>query len=98
MSMRYFKAFPSKFDRDVFFLRRIHDSYGSFWAPLVSENITATDYQHAPAKMQRFIEELGIAMEGRNDLVACTNLALITSDPPTPMFTTPSCSAPRRNP
>jgi hypothetical protein len=75
------RAFSSNFDRDVFFLRRIRDSYPSSWEPLLKANITVADYLAASSKLRRFVEELGAAMENRNDAVACTNLALIVSSP-----------------
>jgi hypothetical protein len=73
-------AFNNRVDRDVFFLRKIRESYAEFWPSLLEANITVKDYVQAPEKMQRFVEELGTAMEGKNDLAAVTNLAVITSN------------------
>jgi hypothetical protein len=73
------RSFRTAFDKNVFFLRTIHDSYPSFWPSLVTANIVLKDYLQSPDKLQRFIEELGTAMEGADDHVAITNLAAITS-------------------
>jgi hypothetical protein len=74
------RTFENEFDRDVFFLRSIQERYPSHWAALLQANITVEEYVRAPVKLLRFINELGAAMEGRNDLTASTNLALLTSD------------------
>jgi hypothetical protein len=75
------RMFASKFDRDVFFLKTIRESYPAQWAPLLGANILESDYVLAPDKLQKFVEELGAAVEGTGDLVAVTNLAVITSEP-----------------
>jgi len=75
------RAFESKFDRDVFFLRRIQESYSAHWPGLLSANIVLTDYVQAPDKLLRFVDELGTAMADTDDLATITNLAAITSDP-----------------
>src|SRR5262245_45937011 len=75
------RSFTNKFERDVFFLRTIRESYPEHWAPLLAANITVTDYVLAPDKLQRFIDELGAAMAGKDDLAAITNLAAITTTP-----------------
>jgi hypothetical protein len=75
------RTFSSKSERDVFFLRTVHQSYPMHWAPLLEANITVTDYVLAPDKLQRFIEELGTAMAGTEDITTITNLAAVTSDP-----------------
>jgi hypothetical protein len=74
------RVFPSKTERDVYFLRRIHDRYPASWPALVEANITVDEYVWSASKLQRFVDELGTAMEGNNDLVASTNLARITSE------------------
>jgi hypothetical protein len=75
------RVFKNRFDRDVFFLRRIHADYSVHWPELLTADLNVKDYIQAPDKMLRFIEELGTAMEATDDLVACTNLAPITSYP-----------------
>jgi len=75
------RMFRSTFERDVYFLRTIHQQYVQHWASLLDANFVVKDYVQSPDKLQRFIEELGTAMEGVDDLAAITNLALITSDP-----------------
>lgn len=75
------RIFANDFDRDVFFLQAIHDRYRSHWPDLLQANITFTDYVGSPAKLLRFVNELGVAMRGRNDPTACANLAVITSNP-----------------
>jgi hypothetical protein len=75
------RTFDSSKDEDVFFLRAIHDRYGSYWPELLNANITVNDYVLSPDKMLRFVDELGEAMRDRNDPAACTNLASIVSDP-----------------
>lgn len=74
------RAFANKFDRDVFFLQAIHNRYRSQWPALLEANINVTEYVQSPAKLLRFIDELGSAMAGRNDSEASARLALITSD------------------
>ncbi len=75
------RAFESKFDRDVFFLRRIRESYSRHWPALLSTNIIVADYLHAPDKLVRFVDEVGAATAGTDDFAAITNLAVIISDP-----------------
>jgi hypothetical protein len=75
------KTFENQTGQDIYFLRAIHDRYASYWPDLLGANVTLTDYVLAPEKLLRFVNELGEAMRDRNDAVACTNLALITSDP-----------------
>ena len=75
------RTFESTFQRDVFFLQAVHDRYPAHWSALVEANITVQDYVSAPAKLLRFVEELGMALRGRDDITAVTNLALITSNP-----------------
>lgn len=74
------RTFANQFERDVFFLRAIHDRYASYWPALLEANITEQDYIEAPAKLLQFVNELGAAMRDGNDPVAAANLALITSD------------------
>jgi hypothetical protein len=71
------RTFRNDFERDVFFLQAIHDHYTSFWPDLLEANISVQDYVQSPAKLLRFIDELGKAMRDQNEPVACTNLALI---------------------
>lgn len=75
------RAFKSKFDRDVFFLRRIRENYSAYWAPLLGANVVVNDYVLAPEKLLRFVEELGTATADTDDFIAATNLAAITSNP-----------------
>lgn len=75
------RVFQSNFDRDVFFLRRIRESYPAHWPSLLEANIDAKSYVVTPDKLLRFIEGLGAAIAGTDDLAATTNLAAITSDP-----------------
>ena len=75
------RVFASTFDRDVFFLRRIHADYPADWVPLLAANLTVSDYVLAPDKLLRFVEELGAALAQSDDPAAATNLAVITSDP-----------------
>jgi hypothetical protein len=75
------RIFRSTFERDVFFLRKIYENYAQQWPPLLEANIVVKDYVQSPDKLQRFIEELGAAMQGADDLPAITNLAAITSNP-----------------
>jgi hypothetical protein len=75
------RGFANKFDRDVFFLQRIRTNYPAYWPALLSANIVVKDYVEAPDKLLRFIEELGAAVSGTDDLAASTNLAAIASDP-----------------
>lgn len=74
------RIFANKSERDVFFLQAIHDRYPSQWPALLDANINVTEYEQSPAKLLRFIDELGTAMAGRNDPEASARLALITSD------------------
>jgi hypothetical protein len=74
------RTFSNQFERGVFFLQAIHDRYASHWPALLDANITEQDFIESPAKLLRFVNELGAAMRDRNDPVAATNLALITSD------------------
>lgn len=75
------RMFASKLERDVFFLRAIHDNYSSQWPALLDANINLTEYVQSPDKMLRFVNEAGVAMADRNDPVASGRLASITSDP-----------------
>jgi hypothetical protein len=75
------QVFSNKFDREVFFLRAIHDRYPAHWPSLLAANLTVVDYVVAPDKLREFIEELGTAMAGGNDLTTATNLVAILSDP-----------------
>lgn len=75
------RAFEGKFGRDVFFLRRIRKDYPAYWAPLLGANILASDYELAPEKLLRFVEEPGAATANTDDLITATNLAAITSNP-----------------
>src|SRR5215813_3625776 len=74
------RTFKNEFERDVFFLRSIHDHHRQHWAALLQANITPDEYVRSPAKLLRFVDELGHAMSDRNDLAASTNLALLTSN------------------
>jgi hypothetical protein len=73
-------TFPDKFERDVFFLRTIHGRYPSHWAELLEANISLEEYVRSPTKLLQFVNELGVAMTGRDDPATVTNLALIISD------------------
>lgn len=75
------RVFQSDFERDVFFLRAIHDRYPSQWPGLLAANITVDEYLHSSGKLLRFISALGNAMTGLDDPIAITNLAAITGDP-----------------
>jgi hypothetical protein len=75
------RTFENKFAREVFFLRRIREHYPAYWPSLLGANIIVTDYELAPDKLLHFVQELGVAVEGTDDLCAITNLATITSDP-----------------
>lgn len=75
------RQFATKFEREVFFLRRVRESYPAHWSPLLGANITVNDYVQAPAKLLRFVQALGVATAGTDDRAASTNLAAITSDP-----------------
>src|SRR5215831_15971169 len=75
------RAFTNKFERDVFFLRKIRESYPMHWAPLLEANVTIADYVVAPDKLLRFVEELGAATANTDDATAVTNLAAINADP-----------------
>ncbi len=74
------RTFTSESQRDLFFLQAIHSRYPEYWPSLLEANITLHDYVEAPAKLLRFIGELGDAMRGRDDRAACTNLARVTAD------------------
>lgn len=74
------RTFETFTEQDVYFLRAIHDRYPAQWPNLLAANITINDYLLSPEKLQRFVDELGEAMAGRNDSAACTNLAIITGD------------------
>jgi hypothetical protein len=74
------RTFETFTEQDVYFLRAIHDRYPAQWPDLLTANITLKDYLLSPEKLQRFVNELGEAMAGRNDLAACTNLAMLTGD------------------
>jgi len=74
------RTFENEFERDIYFLRSVRERYPSHWAGLLEANISVEEYVRAPAKLLRFIDELGSAMAGMNDLTASTNLALVTSD------------------
>lgn len=75
------RTFENFTEQDIYFLQAIHDRYPSHWSDLLQANITLNDYVLSPEKLLRFVNELGDAMRGRNDPTACTNLALITTDP-----------------
>jgi hypothetical protein len=75
------RQFASRFEREVFFLRRVRENYPAHWSPLLGANITVNDYVQAPAKLLRFVQALGAATAGTDDQAASTNLAAITSDP-----------------
>lgn len=75
------QSFRSKFERDVFFLRRIRAGYSKFWPGLLEANLTVRDYVAAPEKLRAFIDSLGAATAGTDDLPAVTHLAAVTSDP-----------------
>jgi hypothetical protein len=74
------RTFADKSERDVFFLKAIHDRYNSQWPALLEANITVQDYLQSPAKLLQFIDELGLAMRDRDDPAAIKNLASVTSD------------------
>jgi hypothetical protein len=75
------RAFNSKFERDVFFLRQIRDRYPSQWSPLLAANIVVSDYELEPDKLLHFVEALGTVAAGTDDLAASTHLAAVASDP-----------------
>jgi hypothetical protein len=75
------RVFRNNFDRDVFFIRRIRENYPVHWPSLLEANIDTKSYVVTPDKLLRFIEELGTAIAGTDDLAAITNLTAITSDP-----------------
>jgi hypothetical protein len=75
------RQFATRFERDVFFLRRMRVDYPAHWSPLLGANITVSDYIQAPAKLLRFVQALETATAGTDDRAASTNLAAITSDP-----------------
>jgi hypothetical protein len=75
------RQFATRFEREVFFLRRVRESYPAYWSPLLGANITVNDYVQAPAKLLRFVQALEAATAGTDDRAASTNLAAITSDP-----------------
>ena len=75
------RQFTTRFEREVFFLRRVRESYPAHWSPLLGANITVNDYVQTPAKLLRFVQALGAATAGTDDRAASTNLAVITSDP-----------------
>jgi hypothetical protein len=72
------QTFETEIDRDIYFLRAIHDRYRPHWAELLEVNITVHDHVLAPKKLLRFVTELGEAMRDRDDPTACADLALIT--------------------
>jgi hypothetical protein len=74
------RQFANKLERDVFFLRAIHDRYPDQWPALLEANITVDDYVQSPDKLLRFINELAIAMRDRDDSASCSNLARVFSD------------------
>jgi hypothetical protein len=74
------RTFSNKFDRDVFFLRAIHDRYPGHWPELLGANISPEEYIGSPVKLLQFVNELGVAMAGRDDSAAAVKLALIVSD------------------
>lgn len=74
------RQFANKLERDVFFLRSIHDHYSDQWPALLEANITVDDYIRSPDKLLRFIDELALAMRDRDDPSACANLARVISD------------------
>jgi hypothetical protein len=75
------RQFATRFDREVFFLRRVRESYPAHWSPLLGANIIVNDYVQAPDKLLRFVQALGAAAAATDDRAASTNLAAITSDP-----------------
>jgi len=75
------RTFKNYTEQDIYFLRAIHDRYPSHWTDLLEANLTLNDFVLAPEKLLRFVNELGEAMRGQDDLVACTKLAMITGDP-----------------
>jgi hypothetical protein len=75
------RVFPSKFERDVFFLRQVREKYRQHWPALLEANINTNEYVVAASKLLRFIDELGVAAEGTDDSVAVTHLAPVVADP-----------------
>ncbi|HEX4265672.1 MAG TPA: hypothetical protein VH597_15155 [Verrucomicrobiae bacterium] len=73
-------TFADNSERDVFFLREIHKRYSEHWPELLEANISLEEYILSPVKMLQFVNELGIAMAGRDDSVAAAKLALVVSD------------------
>jgi hypothetical protein len=75
------RTFQSQSERDVFFLQQIRQKYPEHWSSLLQANISVRDYEAAPEKLLRFIQELGSMAAGSDDGIAITNLWLITSFP-----------------
>jgi hypothetical protein len=57
------KVFQNKLDRDVFFIRRIHENYPIHWPSLLEANIDVRSYVVIPDKLLRFIDHRGVATE-----------------------------------
>lgn len=74
------RQFANKTERDLFFLRAIHDHYPLQWPALLDANITVQDYVQSPDKLLRFVNELGITLRDRDDSAASASLSLITSN------------------
>jgi hypothetical protein len=74
------RIFTNDIERDVFFLRAIHDHFAAHWPDLLEANISVGNYVLYPSRLLRFVDELGKAMRDQNDPAACTNLATITGD------------------
>lgn len=75
------QSFESKFDQEVFFLRRIREDYPVHWPDLLAANITPDKYADAPEKLEHFVRELSAVTAKTDDPVACTSLASLISDP-----------------
>src|SRR6185437_2490957 len=75
------RTFSSESERDIFYLHAIHDHYAAQWPILLEGNINEGVYIREPAKLLRFIDELGMAMRDQDDAASITNLTRVTSHP-----------------
>jgi len=75
------RGFESAEEREVFFLRKIRESYPQHWPALLQTNIIVQDYVAAPDKLLRFIQKVGKVCAETDDQIASTNLAVIVSNP-----------------
>ncbi|HZR17626.1 MAG TPA: hypothetical protein VFE51_09895 [Verrucomicrobiae bacterium] len=75
------RAFQNPREREIFFLQQIRQKYAQHWPALLTANISAADYEAAPDKLLRFVEELAAVTAGTDDPIAITNLAAIICSP-----------------